>query len=324
MADWLKRVGELTAEHRSARAERFATLARAKVRKRRMEGYSDAYAHEDARWYRDRERGQRERPERVARCGAETLQITCQGCGQVHERRSGCGIRLLCVRCRGAIAAEKRRCFRRARLSLIEEAVRRGLLRHSRRGGRWSEKFLTLTAPHDPADSIALRIANLLGAWKRFLRKLNEHWKAVRVSSAEWLRVFEWTPGNDGRGHPHFHLWIFSPFLDRSEVVRWWTEAVREQTGRVIETVIVDLREVQSAGVDQELIKYLTKDITANGDKLDPVLYAEVYKALDGVRAMQASRGFMARAKQQKRRCDCGSLLPKQVQRVRAKPSEPE
>jgi hypothetical protein len=314
---WLEQVGLLTATHRAAKAERFARMARRRLFQRRLEGYSDTYAREDGRWYRARERGQHERPQRVAACGTESLLTACVGCGQVHECRSGCRVGLLCVPCRGALAAAKRSTFARARRVSIADAARRGLLNPSRRGGRWSEKFLTLTAPHWRSDSIPERIGHVVRAWVRFLRKLNDFWKQRDVRSAEWLRVFEWTPGDDERGHPHLHIWILSPFLPRDELERWWREALAEQTGCAsVERVIIDIREVHDEGAERELIKYLTKDITANGEKLAPELYAQVYKALDGLRTTQASRGFMGRAAQEERRCDCGCALPKRVRRV--------
>jgi hypothetical protein len=79
--------------------------------------------------------------------------------------------------------------------------------------------------------------------------------------------------------------------------------------------VIIDLRVVLADGAEHELIKYLTKDITANGSKLAPELYAEVYKALDGQRSTQASRGFMGRGVEEKRACECGCAFPKRVRR---------
>lgn len=314
-------MGELTAAHRAARAARFAKLAKKRLWQRRAEGYSDLYAKTDGAWYSARERAQLERPSRVLECGAETLQITCQGCGLVHEQRSGCRIGLLCVPCRGALAAAKRAVFRAARLSALADAKARGLLRPERRGGRWSEKFLTLTAPHGPLDSIDARIERVLDAWPRFLRKLNAFWKRNDVRSAEWFRVFEWTPGSDELGHPHLHLWVLSPFLPRDDIERWWGEALAEATGRRSEHVIIDVREVFSDGAEHELIKYLTKDITADGQKLAPELYAEVYKALDGQRSTQASRGFMGRAAVERHACECGCAFPKRVQRKRDTPA---
>ena len=196
---WLERVGELTAEHREQRAKKYAMLARRRAWKCRNEGFSDIYAKLEAKWYTDRERGQRERPARVAACGAEVLQVSCVGCGTVNELRSGCRIALLCFPCRSAIAVAKRAVFRRARAVAIRVAIQRGLFNDRRRGGRWSEKLLTLTAPHFSRHTVAERIEIVMCAWARFLRLLNDFWKTRFVKSADWFRVFEWTPGKNGR-----------------------------------------------------------------------------------------------------------------------------
>ncbi|MDQ2647190.1 MAG: protein rep [Myxococcota bacterium] len=317
MKSWLARVAELTLEHRAERADRLMALGRNRVRRRREEGYSETYAQDDARWHRVRARAQLERPERAEDCGSEVLSISCAGCGQVHERRAGCRLTLLCVPCRRVIAAEKRSSFVRARGVVVQDAERRGLLRPHRRGGRWSEKLLTLTAWHD-LPLVAQRIGRILAAWPLFLRRLTDFWRAHDVKSAAWLRVFEWTPGKDGYGHPHLHVWIFAPFLERDLLEQWWREALLECSATApVTKVIVDIREVDATGAEYELIKYLTKDITADGTKLAPELFAEVYRALDGHRSTQGSRGFMGLAEKEGSRCDCGCALPKRVRRVR-------
>lgn len=318
---WLERVGELTAAHRAKRADAYARLARRRIAKRREQGFSDIYAKADGAWYTARERGQRERPARVAACGSEVMQISCVGCGTVHELRSGCRIGLLCYPCRSANAASKRRVFRRARAVALGAALHRGLFNERRRGGAWGERFLTLTAPHFPHHSVTERIEIVLRAWARFLRQLNDFWKLRDVKSAEWFRVFEWTPGKtDNLGHPHLHIWILSPFLPRDEVERWWREALAEQTHLLgVERVVVDIRAVRADGAEHELIKYLTKDITASGEKIAPELYAEVYIALDGHRNTQASRGFIGKGKTDKHACECGCAFPRRVHRERKK-----
>lgn len=324
MKDWVQRVGELTAEHREQCAKRFAALGRRRVWQRRLEGFSDTYAKADAKWYTARERGQRERPARVAACGAEVLQVSCVGCGTVREQRSGCGIVRLCFPCRSAGNVALRRTFRRARVVVVSAAQQRGLFWELRRGGRWSEKFLTLTAPHFAHHTVTERIEIVLRAWVRFLRLLNRYWKGRDIKSAEWFRVFEWTTGkSDHLGHPHLHIWILSPYLPRDEVERWWREALAEQTDLAgIERVIVDIRAVHADEAERELIKYLTKDITANGEKVAPEIYAQVYIALDGHRSTQASKGFMAKAKLQKQVCECGCALPRHVRKETKKKPE--
>lgn len=189
----------------------------------------------------------------------------------------------------------------------------KGLLRIDRRGGRWSEKLLTLTAPHVVGDTVGERIARVLSAWRLFLKRLNAFLRSIAAhTSSAWFRVFEWTPGNDGKGHPHLHVWFFGPFLEQPMLRDWWATALG------VEDAIVDIKEVHdSRGAAQELIKYLTKDIDANGDKIAAELYAEVYMALDEKRLTQASRGFMRLAGTGPLPCECGAALPKRVRRAR-------
>lgn len=233
---------------------------------------------------------------------------------------SGCRLGLLCVSCRGTIAYLKRAVFCRARCALLAEAERHGLLNFYRRGGRFGEKFLTLTAPHVRGDTIARRIERVFDAWPQFLRLLNDYFRELDIKSAEYFRVFEWTPGDDAHGHPHLHVWLFCPFLDHGLLRDWWSASL-VAAGCPLELAqqcIVDIREVSGAdGGARELIKYLTKDITAKGKKLEPELYAQVYMALDGRRITQASKGFMARAQHAGRVCECGAELPLSVTRVR-------
>ncbi|HET7539868.1 MAG TPA: protein rep [Polyangiaceae bacterium] len=318
---WLRRMGELTAAHRAAKAAKFMRGASRRLWADRFAGYSDIYAKASGAWYRSRARGQSERIDRVLECGAETLEITCPGCGQKHGRRTGCRVRLLCVSCRGFDAARTRAVFLRARKVVITVAQSRGLLNGWK---RWSEKFLTLTTPHFPNQSIPERIECVLQAWKRFLRRLNKHWREHGVTSAEVFRVLEWTIGNDRLGHPHLHVWLFCPYIEQAELKSWWGQALAEVTGEPTALrAIVDIREAKG-GFERELIKYLTKDIMADGSKVPPELYAEVYKALDGHRNTQASRGFMGKGKQVASRCECGTDPPKHVRRVKAPASQKE
>lgn len=241
---------------------------------------------------------------------------------------------IFCLKCRGAIAQKKRAVFCRARADVLEQAAHRGLLSHARPKGAYGEKFLTLTAPHVSDDTIAIRIARVFDVWPLFLRALNTYFREYAVRSAEWFRVFEWTIGNDELGHPHLHLWLFCPFLPPDTLREWWTSALlsvgcpsASLTGggkRGTAGAIVHIEKVTAEdGGARELIKYLTKDITNNGDKIRPELYAEVYVALDGRRITQASRGFMARAEGAAQRCECGADLPLKVERVANRSASP-
>jgi len=320
-ASWLQEIGDLTREHRERRARTLSKRGELRKWELRSQLWSEVRVRDALRWYESRARGQRERVARVSECGAEVLQLTCTACRKMHERPTGCRVGILCVKCRGRIAQIKRAVFSRARAHVLLHASRRGLLFPLRPKGPFGEKFLTLTAPHILGDSIARRIERVLNAWPSFLKQMNTYFRERAIKSAEWFRVFEWTPGGDQLGHPHVHVWLFCPFLPRQLLREWWRLALASAGCQLKadDPLVVDIRKIVDAdGGARELIKYLTKDITSDGHKLDARLYAEVYKALDGRRVTQASKGFMARAESEARRCECGTDLPLSVRRVRA------
>lgn len=242
-------------------------------------------------------------------CGSRILAIACGQCGELTEHDSRCRVAALCLSCRGRIAWEYRRRFVRARDELRKQAGRMGLLRRLRRGGRWSEKFGTLTLP--PArrpPHIGERIAITFKAWKRFRTSMSRWAKARGLPMPlRWVRSGEWEEGEaDEFGNPHIHFWIFSPFLPVRLVKRWWLDALElpEDTD-----VRIDL-EVADEHVDRELIKYMTKDLRSGGAELvHAERYAEMYKAIDGRRIVQCSRGLWQLAAQAAR-CGCGAEGP--------------
>ena len=315
---WLREVGDATQRHREERAKAFEQRAKRIRSEARLQGFSDANADGKARWHASRALGQRTRIGRVEDCGAESLTIGCQSCGRAHERPAHCGCRLLCLRCRGARGRELRVRFLRAREVILRSARSRGLLDPVRGSRRWGERFLTLTAPQLASDSVSQRIDRVLNAWSWFVRQFQAWQRDSSLTSIEWLRVFEWTTGeNDHKGHPHLHLWIFSPFLADEMLRGWWAAALRRAGYVDCLRPVIKIKEVyEGPSLSLELIKYLTKDIDEHGDKIAPELYAEVYKSLDGRRVLQASRGFMGLGERGPRACEgCGASLPRTVKR---------
>lgn len=304
---WLEKIGSATWPHRRGKAEEYMCRARERAATLRAEGASSVDVREARRWYTQRARGQYLRIDRVETCGAEALEFTCGACGKKHERPARCRVHLLCVACRSVVATEKRVRFLAARETVLLAARRRGLLAQIRRGGRWTEKLLTLTAPHVREDTIARRIERIFSAWTAFLKIFNAHLRAIGGhASARWFRVVEWTIGHDALGHPHLHVWLFCPFLDVDQVRVWWARALAG-CGCPIDHPVIDIRVVDDdEGIARELIKYLCKDIDAQGDKVPPEAFAVVYATLDKHRLTQASAGFMALAGRQPRRCECG------------------
>jgi hypothetical protein len=175
---------------------------------------------------------------------------------------------------------------------------------------------LTLTAPHVRTDTLHGRVERIFDSWKLFLKQFNAWLRSIDAHrSSAWFRVFEWTIGDDGIGHPHLHVWLLCPFVPRDYVPQWWTTALRAAgCPNYVQPIRPDLHEVYSEnGAASELIKYMTKDIDANGDKIPPSIYAELYKSLDDRRLTQGSRGFMALANRERPRCECGSSLPRLI-----------
>ena len=208
------------------------------------------------KWHERRERGQRERFDKVRACGSRFMVARCQcgaGTGRKGEIRmvpEGCGVRRVCQRCdtHGAIARRAR--FGRARGRCFVDGDRYGLRRRFRKGGAYTEKMLTLTVPHFgladarpckrgegvrelARDDLHARIVALWLAWPKFNRRVVEHLRERGEDHFAWHRSFEWTPAVDGIGHPHFHVYWFSPFVHIDLIRQWWADALREVGWRV-------------------------------------------------------------------------------------------
>ncbi len=214
-----------------------------------------------AKWHRQRSMGQLRRFETIGHCGEGAVGVTCRSCGWEGPRLIGCDARRLCVSCRERKATPMRDAFMRSRASVLREATQRGYFRRARAGGRYTEKHVTFTLPDSaiPAGpgAVRARIAALFAAWRSFSKELAALWKirrrcrhcgaasgrpcrdlelpgaprrrqphAGRHERAWWWRGFEWTPGDDGHGHPHFHVWYLCAFLP-VPVLRWlWARAL--------------------------------------------------------------------------------------------------
>lgn len=223
----------------------------------------------------------------------------------------------------------------------VARAAKEGLEWPKRRGGRWSGKFVTLTAPH--RGDVRMRIAQMTTAFPRFMRKLRArvfanvrklHMRrgrardraagaqATRIAKKliqhfAYLRNYEWTSGADNLGHPHVHFWVYCPFLDMNEVRELWRSALNDAAKAAPERAALTLSEEEPLIVDvgstygnfaQELMKYMTKDVAdVGGGLVDPEVYAIVYESFDGVRVIQGSRGLMSMADEGRTgvRCKC-------------------
>ena len=300
-------------------------------------------------WHDQRAQGARERAERVDRCQQrEVMRVSCTGCGTYHDRPVRCDCGLLCVSCRGHRKTELQRDFLRARAEVIARSLAGGLLRGSLPGGRYSEKFLTLTLPHVDRHDVGERIRVAFEAWRRFGPMLSglmrghestyfpEEPSVAKGGLRRWwhFRRFEWTPGGDAGGNPHFHVWLMCPFLDQDLLRDLWRTALsrvrtvdgqaRAFTPAELAGVLLPHIEEVRRDISKELIKYITKDWAEDGKRLAPHVYAEVFKALDGRRLTQASSGFMALAEVARQCPDCKEYHPATVDIRRAAPGELE
>lgn len=229
-------------------------------------------------WHMQRRGGQWERFDRVRSCGSRMRTASCGLCGtDRHAVPEGCGVRRVCTRCDAIGALARRARFGRARGRAFVDGHRRGLFLKARRGGRFTEKMLTLTIPHalledaeagsvvaKSRDTLHARVVALFEAWPRFLRKVNRHWKAAKQTAVDYHRAFEWTPGKrDEHGHPHFHVYLWCPWVDVALLRAWWAESLLEVGWPVAYTddgapeVRIKLQMLRSFGLDavRELLK---------------------------------------------------------------------
>lgn len=185
-------------------------------------------AHEtSAKWHASRARGQAARFATVENCRVGKLLRACGACGEpMHDVELRCCVGRICCSCDAHATLKRRARFFEAYKEAYRLAFRAGRIgwrAKYRAGGAWSDRHLTLTAPHivvrddsgavDVWRTVTARLDLLWAAlsrfWKRF-RKLN---KPLFADGLEFYRCFEWTPGSDGLGHPHFHVWLLAPWL---------------------------------------------------------------------------------------------------------------
>ena len=286
-----------------------------------------------AAWHRGRARGQRKRFDNIELCGDYRLKRRCRACHGVASEVCSltCGIWRLCKACR----ARYQRWYR-ARFTL----ARKRYLDFVGLPAGCSEKFLTLTIPHiDPVQDAE----TLARSWRRFRAGLVRYLKTylgytpAAIRRCIYLRVMELTPGTSDDGHAHLHLWAVLPFVDKRVIAGLWWRALpfeyqqrvawvplkREGLAKRDELALrrrdaisaddclaypsVDVQSVHDDAVAMEIIKYLVKN-RKEGDYIPADVEADLYMALEGRRAVAASRGFWTDRKAPAVCEHCGSV----------------
>jgi Zn finger protein HypA/HybF involved in hydrogenase expression len=173
-----------------------------------------------------------------------------------------------------------------------------------------------------------------------------------------YVRVVEVTAGRVNDGHAHMHVYFFGPYLLKPLIRHLWGAALvelgyevptepidevyagleglelqqaqawlrtrRGTNGRALDAInapIIDIGETYG-DFERELVKYLIKDAELDNGSLafvDPTLFAGMYEGLEGLRALQASRGFLPTRKGS---CACEKCGSQNVTRSRVKPGE--
>lgn len=178
------------------------------------------FARGTQKWHEDRAKGQVERFERVASCGAtRSLVSTCNGCGDTQTRPLHCGHHRLCVPCRGRRAQRGRVRLTRAIVHHVERLRRLGAV-------GWEPRMLTLTIPH--SSDVRHDTSAIVLAWRRYWRLVESYLYKDRKLKHRlpWARVLEFTPGKDGLGHVHIHAILVAPYIPQPILSWLWARAL--------------------------------------------------------------------------------------------------
>lgn len=253
-----------------------------------------------AKFWEGRASGQEKRFDNVRACGHRVMRVTSKVCGyELAELPARCGVVRICKACAVHRANKRRRAVARGREDLILDSRRNGQGYRGRAGGRFTEKMFTLTIPHfgyskiEPGSklaaccddygirtSIAARVQGLRLAAPIFLAKCKRYFgnqmkRTPRALGADpndrkavrFYRLLEWTLGSDGNGHPHFHIYAWTPYLPFPLLREWWAECLRSvgvpvdwritDAGERVSNVNADVRMLATVGAAElaELIK---------------------------------------------------------------------
>lgn len=211
------------------------------------------------------------RRDRVNACGGK-VRTRC-GCG-TREIDAGCGQRWLCYRCRGI---QMRRL--RGRLYESGEAWR------AEHGAGWKWRFLTLTMPH--TGNIERDRSAIQAGWVRVRQNLRKR----LGSTFPYCLVWEVAQGSDGKGHVHAHVVALWPWVDWSDVRRWFGAHMDMQTARG-----------QGKACANYVCKYVSKGVELG--EFSGELAGRVLASFLNARLYSVSEGFW-RFAPRRTRCEC-------------------
>jgi len=221
-----------------------------------------------------------------AECDTEhAATISCSGCGVVHEVNHACHIRQACTNCAKSWGGRTKR-----RLIPTLRGHMRRLKHEWNQGGRkrGDEPYLTmmtLTVRHS-SDIAADRERINLG-WRRF-----RAWLWHRVGARPFVLVWEFTPGDDGKGHPHAHVAIPLPFIEYDKCREEWERAT-DGAGLVLDFSANKKAKGNAKAVSAYLAKYISKgafSLDENEESAD--LWCAWISSSWGKRLLSSSRGF--------------------------------
>lgn len=237
-------------------------------------------------WHRSRARGLKvSREAAVAHCGTSDVVLRC-GCDQWRVVPRACRRRVLCNRCDKSRAREYARRVRQSVQHHIGQANQAGMV--DARGLKARVYLVTLTIPHE--DERGAAEARLDAAWRAMRQHAPEgHW------SRSCLAVLEWTPGRDGKGHPHLHVVVVARWLDYGHIWATWRDACLEVGAREPSRAAQDVRVAKDdrRGTAEAAARYVAKYVAKTSGQLYTVEeWARLAAYQVGRRTVRATRGW--------------------------------
>lgn len=275
-------------------------------------------------WHLSRADGLR-RPLRLTtgQCGSRGQALGCgcpsgSGSGRKVVRR-GCHRRLYCEICGDEYRRATYQRVRRSVLWWMERLQGEFAARGGKAAGRRQPRtyLVTLTIPHLAHHSVEDRARALDVAWRYVSRgRVDGHW------TRPCLAVWEWTPGSDGRGHPHLHVVVPSHYLDYPLVWGEWGDAC-EVAGLPRGRVHISPPPRQSGrdAAARQAAAYVSKYVSSTEKmRMTAEQWAQLGALMSGRRTLRASVGSRSRGlpgfwqAYERPRCQCCgdtfSLLP--------------